>query len=104
VRVNFDLDREEHIKLKVHAVRAGKGIADVLRESAPSGKARCCNGAPVPGTGCEALSRRAPGAGLKGCNGRPHMKRPVKPPIIHRCLPARARLRSRPFPGFPAPG
>jgi hypothetical protein len=32
VRVNFDLDREEHIKLKVHAARAGKSIADVLRE------------------------------------------------------------------------
>lgn len=32
VRVNFDLDREEHIKLKVHAARAGKTIADVLRE------------------------------------------------------------------------
>lgn len=32
VRVNFDLGREEHIKLKVHAARAGKSIADVLRE------------------------------------------------------------------------
>jgi hypothetical protein len=32
VRVNFDLDREEHIKLKVHAARIGKSIADVLRE------------------------------------------------------------------------
>lgn len=32
VRVNFDLDREEHIKLKVHAAKAGKSIADVLRE------------------------------------------------------------------------
>lgn len=32
VRVNFDLDREEHIKLKVHAARAGKTVADVLRE------------------------------------------------------------------------
>ena len=32
VRVNFDLDREEHIKLKIHAARAGKSIADVLRE------------------------------------------------------------------------
>lgn len=32
VRVNFDLDREEHIKLKIYAARAGKPIADVLRE------------------------------------------------------------------------
>ena len=32
VRVNFDLDREEHVKLKVHAARAGKSVADVLRE------------------------------------------------------------------------
>ena len=32
VRVNFDLGREEHIKLKVHAAKAGKSIADVLRE------------------------------------------------------------------------
>jgi len=32
VRVNFELDREEHIRLKIHAARAGKTIADVLRE------------------------------------------------------------------------
>jgi len=32
VRVNFELDREEHIRLKVHAAKAGKTIADVLRE------------------------------------------------------------------------
>lgn len=32
VRVNFDLSRDEHIKLKVHAVKAGKSVADVLRE------------------------------------------------------------------------
>lgn len=32
VRVNFDLDREEHVKLKVYAAMAGKSIADVLRE------------------------------------------------------------------------
>jgi hypothetical protein len=32
VRVNFDLDRDEHVKLKVHAAKAGKTIADVLRE------------------------------------------------------------------------
>lgn len=32
VRVNFDLDREEHIKLKIYAAKAGKRIADVLRE------------------------------------------------------------------------
>lgn len=32
VRVNFDLARDEHIKLKIYAARAGKPIADVLRE------------------------------------------------------------------------
>ena len=32
VRVNFDLAREEHIKLKVYAAKAGKRVADVLRE------------------------------------------------------------------------
>ncbi len=32
VRVNFDLDRDEHIKLKIHAAKAGKTVADVLRE------------------------------------------------------------------------
>ncbi len=32
VRVNFDLAREEHIKLKVYAAKSGKRIADVLRE------------------------------------------------------------------------
>ena len=32
VRVNFDLDREEHIKLKIYAAKAGKRIAEVLRE------------------------------------------------------------------------
>jgi hypothetical protein len=32
VRVNFDLDRDEHIKLKVYAAKAGKRVADVLRE------------------------------------------------------------------------
>ena len=32
VRVNFDLDRDEHIKLKIYAAKAGKRIADVLRE------------------------------------------------------------------------
>jgi hypothetical protein len=32
VRVNFDLAREEHIKLKIYAAKAGKPIADVLRE------------------------------------------------------------------------
>lgn len=32
VRVNFDLGRDEHIKLKVHAAKAGKSVADVLRE------------------------------------------------------------------------
>jgi hypothetical protein len=32
VRVNFDLSREEHAKLKIHAIHAGKTVADVLRE------------------------------------------------------------------------
>jgi ParG len=32
VRVNFDLDREEHIKLKIYAAKAGKRVAEVLRE------------------------------------------------------------------------
>jgi hypothetical protein len=32
VRVNFDLARDEHIKLKVYAAKAGKRMADVLRE------------------------------------------------------------------------
>jgi hypothetical protein len=32
VRVNFDLDREEHTKLKIYAAKAGKPIAKVLRE------------------------------------------------------------------------
>jgi hypothetical protein len=32
VRVNFDLAREEHIRLKIYAAKAGKPIADVLRE------------------------------------------------------------------------
>lgn len=32
VRVNFDVSREEHIKLKVYAARSGRTIADVLRE------------------------------------------------------------------------
>jgi hypothetical protein len=32
VRVNFDLNRDEHIKLKVYAARAGRSVADVLRD------------------------------------------------------------------------
>lgn len=32
VRVNFDLDRETHTRLKIYAARAGKPIAEVLRE------------------------------------------------------------------------
>jgi hypothetical protein len=32
VRVNFDLNREEHTKLKIYAARAQKTIAEVLRE------------------------------------------------------------------------
>ena len=29
---DFDLARDEHIKLKIYATKAGKRIADVLRE------------------------------------------------------------------------
>ena len=32
VRVNFGLARDEHIKLKIYAAKAGKRVADVLRE------------------------------------------------------------------------
>ncbi|MDE0680286.1 MAG: plasmid partition protein ParG [Gammaproteobacteria bacterium] len=32
VRVNFDLAREEHIRLKIHAARTGRSVADILRE------------------------------------------------------------------------
>ena len=33
VRVNFDLSREEHIKLKVYAAKSGRRVADILREA-----------------------------------------------------------------------
>ena len=32
VRVNFDLDRDQHIKLKLYATKQGKSIKDVLSE------------------------------------------------------------------------
>jgi ParG len=32
VRVNFEVTREEHTKLKVHAARSGRSISDILRE------------------------------------------------------------------------
>ena len=32
VRVNFDLDREQHIKLKLYATRNGKSIKEVLSD------------------------------------------------------------------------
>ena len=32
VRVNFDLDRAAHTRLKVHAARTGQSVAEVLRE------------------------------------------------------------------------
>lgn len=32
VRVNFELTREEHTRLKVYAARSGRTISDVLRE------------------------------------------------------------------------
>ncbi len=32
VRVNFDLERDEHIKLKVLAAQQGRTVADIMRE------------------------------------------------------------------------
>ena len=32
VRVNFDLDRDQHIKLKLYATRNGKSIKEVLSD------------------------------------------------------------------------
>ena len=32
VRVNFDLDRAQHIKLKIHAAKTSRSITDILRE------------------------------------------------------------------------
>jgi ParG len=32
VRVNFDVTREEHTRLKVHAAKSGRSISDILRE------------------------------------------------------------------------
>jgi len=32
VRVNFDLDREEHKRLKIMAVEQGRTISEILRE------------------------------------------------------------------------
>ncbi|OQS32942.1 plasmid partition protein ParG [Chromobacterium haemolyticum] len=32
VRVNFDLDRAEHTKLKIYAAKTGHSIADILRD------------------------------------------------------------------------
>jgi hypothetical protein len=32
VRVNFDLERDEHIKLKIHAAKSGKTVRQVLSE------------------------------------------------------------------------
>ncbi len=32
VRINFDVDREDHVWLKVHAAQNGTTIADLLRE------------------------------------------------------------------------
>jgi hypothetical protein len=32
VRVNFDLERDEHRKLKIYAAKTGRSIADILRE------------------------------------------------------------------------
>ena len=32
VRVNFDLDRDQHIKLKLYATKQGKSIKEVLSD------------------------------------------------------------------------
>lgn len=32
VRVNVELSRDEHMKLKIHAAKSGRSISDVLRE------------------------------------------------------------------------
>jgi ParG len=32
VRVNFDLDRADHMKLKIYAAKSGRSITDILRE------------------------------------------------------------------------
>ncbi|WP_017174034.1 plasmid partition protein ParG [Xanthomonas phaseoli] len=32
VRVNFDLDRDQHIKLKVYATKQGKSVKEVLTD------------------------------------------------------------------------
>lgn len=32
IRVNFDLAREQHVRLKIHAARQGKTVKDVLTE------------------------------------------------------------------------
>ena len=32
VRVNFDLDRDLHMKLKIHAARHGKSVREVLTD------------------------------------------------------------------------
>ncbi len=31
-RINFDLDEEQAIKLKIHAAKQGRSISDILRE------------------------------------------------------------------------
>lgn len=32
VRVNFDLERDEHVRLKVLAAQQGRTVADIMRE------------------------------------------------------------------------
>jgi ParG len=32
MRVNFDLDRQKHISLKILAARSGKSVTDILRD------------------------------------------------------------------------
>ena len=32
VRVNFDLERDEHVRLKVFAAQQGRTVADIMRE------------------------------------------------------------------------
>ncbi len=31
VRINFDLDREQHMRLKLLAIKKGKSVTDILR-------------------------------------------------------------------------
>jgi len=32
IRINFDLDREQHMRLKLLAIKKGRSVTDILRE------------------------------------------------------------------------